>query len=83
MMKKLKLSLDQLAVTSFAAQEGNDARGTVDGLTGYAACRPSYYVTQCLHCTEAEGCYPSMYCSGNGCVVTADLGCLTANNAPC
>ena len=92
-MKKLKLELDQLEVSSFAAEDKTEQGGTVNGMqvtyeyfgcdTGYRQCRPSYNPTQCLDCTQAEGCYPSMYCTGSGCVVTADAGCMTANNAPC
>ncbi|HEX6036909.1 hypothetical protein [Longimicrobium sp.] len=86
-MKKLRLEPDQLEVVSFAAQGEAEGTGTVNSLQlGYytdTTCRPSYNVTQCLHCTQAEGCYPSMYCTGDGCVVTADAGCITANNAPC
>jgi hypothetical protein len=87
-MKKLKLTLDDLTVTSFAAE---DEAGAVHGMqmsqypceSGKRWCEPSYIETQCLLCTEAEGCYGSMYCTGYGCVLTADPGCVTDNNSPC
>lgn len=81
-MKKLKLELDQLEVTSFQAQDQQEEVGTVNGLSGYVACRPSYNATQCL-CTHEDGCYPSLYCSGDGCVITYQEGCMTDNYHYC
>ncbi len=94
-MKKLKLSLDQLEVTSFAAQDERGDVGTVNGLqisreyyaTGCMQCNQSQIETQCqLNCTQADGCYPSYYCSdigpgmpnnscGDGCMTDAYAAC--------
>lgn len=92
-MKKLKLELDQLEVTSFAADEARPATGTVNGLQSYYAtcaingCPPSYFETECL-CTAAEGCYPSLYCSQGGVgpgqpYGTCYVGCMTNQNGEC
>ncbi len=94
-MKKLTLRLDDLEVSSFAVQDKQDQTGTVDGLqvsreyymTGCAYCNQSYVETQCgLNCTDADGCYPSYYCSdigpgmpNNSCAE----GCMTDNYANC
>jgi hypothetical protein len=94
-MKKLKLKLDDLEVTSFAAQEKQDQAGTVNGLqisrewyaTGCMQCNQSAVQTQCgLNCTQAEGCYPSYYCSDIGPGMpnnTCGEGCMTDNYAAC
>jgi hypothetical protein len=94
-MKKLKLKLDDLQVTSFTAQDTREETGTVNGLqisrnyaaTGCMQCNPSGVETQCgFNCTNAEGCYPSYYCSdigpgmpNNSCAE----GCMTDNYAAC
>jgi hypothetical protein len=82
-MKKLTLKLDELEVTSFTAQETQEEVGTVHGLSGYVDCQPSYNPTQCLGCTREDGCYPSLYCSGGGCVITYQEGCMTDNYNYC
>lgn len=94
-MKKLKLELDDLEVTSFIAQDKQEQAGTVDGLqisrnyaaTGCMQCNQSQIETQCgLNCTNADGCYPSYYCSdigpgmpnnscGDGCMTDAYAAC--------
>lgn len=94
-MKKLKLTLADLEVSSFAAQDKQDETGTVDGLqisqeyyaTGCMHCSPTYVETQCgFNCTQADGCYPSYYCSdigpgmpnascGDGCMTDAYAAC--------
>ncbi|MBB4637621.1 hypothetical protein [Longimicrobium terrae] len=88
-MKKLKLELDQLEVSSFTAQDEEKASGTVNGMATYYpdGCRPSYYKTECL-CTGAEGCYPSLYCSQGGVgpgepYGTCYAGCMTNANGEC
>jgi len=73
-MKKLRLELAELEVSSFAAE---NAGGGVNSM--------EMAVTQlygCGHTAEA-GCYPSKYCTGTGCVQTADYTCMTASNSPC
>jgi hypothetical protein len=94
-MKKLALKLDDLEVTSFVAQEDVAGRGTVDGLqisrdwnaTGCMRCNQSEIETQCgLNCTQADGCYPSYYCSDIGPGMpnnTCAEGCMTDNYAAC
>ncbi|HVH14002.1 MAG TPA: hypothetical protein VM759_13160 [Longimicrobium sp.] len=93
-MKKLKLNVDDLSVTSFVAREDGDGRGTVNGaqiswymFSGCAHCAESFVETQCgLNCTQADGCYPSYYCSdigpgmpnnscGDGCMTNANGAC--------
>lgn len=81
-MKKLRLTPDELHVTSFAAADKPRGAGTVHGMTGYSYCQPSAEETQCL-CTFEEGCYPSLYCSGAGCVITVQAGCMTNNHSHC
>jgi hypothetical protein len=88
-MKKLKLELEDLEVSSFTAEEavhrrgvhGRDSRYTDFCGTG-TGCEPATEYTKCL-CTNAEGCYPSKYCSGGGCVITYQEGCMTDNYAAC
>ena len=94
-MKKLKLKLDDLEVTSFAAQEEHQGAGTVDGMqisreywaTGCMQCNPSSVETQCgLNCTNADGCYDSYYCSDIGPGMpnnSCGEGCMTDNYAAC
>ncbi len=73
-MKKLALKLDDLEVTSVVAQEDVAGRGTVNGQqistnhwSGCDYCGPSRPETQCgPNCTQADGCYPSYYCSDVG-----------------
>jgi hypothetical protein len=74
-MKKLRLSLDALEVSSFAAE----------GRTGTAATVVAMEATvlNTCQCTVQAGCYPSMYCTGTGCVQTADYTCMPASNSPC
>lgn len=94
-MRKLKLEFDDLKVTSFAAEEERAEMGTVNGLqvsnfhfgSGCAHCAHSFVETQCgLNCTQADGCYPSFYCSdigpgmpnnscGDGCMTNAEANC--------
>lgn len=93
-MKKLKLELDDLEVTSFAAQDERAGAGTVKGLdysidnpwSGCYEC-PSYIETQCGYdCTNVEGCYPSYYCSDIGPGMpnnSCGEGCMTDANAAC
>lgn len=94
-MKKLTLKLDDLEVTSFAAQDKQEQGGTVNGLqisrewyvTGCLQCNQSQVQTQCgLNCTQADGCYPSYYCSDIGPGMpnnTCAAGCMTDNYAAC
>lgn len=94
-MKKLKLKLDDLEVTSFAAQEEHGGAGTVDGMqisrdwnaTGCMQCNPSYVETQCgFNCTQVDGCYESYYCSDIGPGMPNNScgdGCMTDNYAAC
>ena len=74
-MKKLKLELDDLEVTSFVAQAEREGTCTINGLqisqynfgSGCQHCAESFVETQCgLDCTQADGCYPSYYCSDIG-----------------
>jgi hypothetical protein len=65
-MKKLKLDLDALDVTSFTAA---GPRGAVHSMAATAAASCS--------------CYPSMYCSGPGCVMTVYDTCMTNNGSAC
>ena len=76
-MRKLKLNLDQLEVTSFAAEEKEEAPGTVyaNQLTGLC--------TQYPICTQGEGCYPSFYCSQDVPELTCAMGCMTNENGYC
>ncbi|HEX8431170.1 MAG TPA: hypothetical protein VF625_07775 [Longimicrobium sp.] len=79
-MKKLKLELGDLEVTSFAAQDQEERGGTVNAMQ-------SYYATECL-CTNAEGCYPSLYCSQGGVgpgepYGTCYPGCMTNERGEC
>lgn len=75
-MKKLKLELDQLEVTSFTAQNGREGTGTVNGfqITGFTYC----------YCSNTD-CYQSNYCSNvpgqpnNTCYE----GCMTNERGAC
>ena len=73
-MKKLALRLDQLNVDSFATDQ---TRGHVHArlfITAY---------TQCF-CTQQEGCYPSLYCTGDGPYeLTCAANCETNANGQC
>jgi hypothetical protein len=86
-MKKLKLKLDDLEVSTFAAEEARGRTGTVHGLHTHDFQCPSFVETQCqLHCTRVEGCYPSYYCSYIGPGMPNNScgdGCMTDNNANC
>ncbi|HEU0078415.1 MAG TPA: hypothetical protein VFQ76_12235 [Longimicrobiaceae bacterium] len=75
-MKKLKLNVDELTVTSFTAHAETTQRHTVYGRDSYGTdfycgtwelncTNPTRQQTQCF-CTDEEGCYPSMYCSDIG-----------------
>jgi hypothetical protein len=76
-MKKLKLRLEDLAVRTFAAE---DRAGDVHGMqVGYTHIVGMY---SCA-CTAQVGCYPSKYCSGPGCVITYQDGCMTDNQYAC
>ena len=72
-MKKLKLSLDTLEVSSFVPEK---ASGSVHGMEA---------ITQAYGCghTAEAGCYPSKYCSGPGCVITYQDTCMTDNVYAC
>ncbi len=78
-MKKLTLKLDDLQVSSFAADDKQEARGTVNGnqVTGFTFC----YCTDYPH----AGCYPTDNCSlqpgqpNNTCYE----GCMTNRNGDC
>lgn len=70
-MKKLTLDLDQIAVTSFAAGEAEDAG--LMAFTEYTRCR----------CTGEAGCYYTKYCSGVGCFNTYQVDCQTNENGAC
>jgi hypothetical protein len=78
-MKKLKLELADLQVTSFTAHEKQVQRGTVNGnqITGFTVC-------YCTDYPQAE-CYPTNLCSlqpgqpNNTCYE----GCMTNQNGAC
>jgi hypothetical protein len=93
-MKKLKLKLDDLEVTSFAAQDEQTGTGTVNGLQLFSGgptcveygCPPSYNRTECAAQCTLGGCYPSQYCSYIGPGMpnnTCYEGCVTDNYAAC
>lgn len=81
-MKKLKL--EDLEVTSFAAENLREDTGTVNGLqSGYATyCNRSCYETECF-CTREAGCYPSLYCSQGYPELTCAMDCMTNANGYC
>ncbi|HEY0020390.1 MAG TPA: hypothetical protein VGC13_29095 [Longimicrobium sp.] len=75
-MKKLKLSADDLKVTSFTAQQERGGAGTVNGMqiTGFTFC----------YCTDHGDCYVSNYCSYPGQPNnTCYDGCMTNQNGAC
>ncbi|HEX9937417.1 MAG TPA: hypothetical protein VGB15_09845 [Longimicrobium sp.] len=76
-MKKLRLKLDDLEITSFAVHEKEEAPGTVYAHQFTTVC------TQRPICTEAEGCYPSLYCSQDSPELTCAMGCMTNENGYC
>jgi len=94
-MKKLKLTLEDLEVSSFAVQKEREDAGTVKGMDmtieGWSGCYwcYSFVETQCAglnNCTGVEGCYPSMYCSDIGPGMpnaSCGEGCMTDNYANC
>jgi hypothetical protein len=91
-MKKLKLEVDDLEVTSFAAQDEQEGTGTVNGLQSNLqtcvsnGCGPSYDRTQCAEYCTLAGCYPSQYCSDIGPGMpnnTCYEGCVTDNYLTC
>ena len=95
-MKKLKLKLEDLEVSTFAAEDGRHGPGTVNGMqisayyyfqSGCQYCAPSYVETQCGgNCTNVEGCYDSYYCSDIGPGMPNNScgdGCMTDNYAAC
>lgn len=67
-MKKLKLDLDQLDVTSFASDKPT---GSVHSMEVSA------------NGCQTPACYPSQNCSGPGCVNTYYAGCMTDNVYAC
>jgi hypothetical protein len=75
-MKKLKLTLDDLEVTSFAARDEPKGTGTVNGMqeTGFT----------CL-CSDAFGCQQTIYCTGYAGEpnVTCYDACMTNQNGAC
>lgn len=80
-MKKLKLKLDDVKVTSF---EAGSVEGSIHGMEGVRTpmfCGASGYLT--CECSAEPGCYPSKWCTGPGCVATANQPCETADNSPC
>ena len=81
-MKKLKLKLDDLEVSSFAADAESGAVHGMDAIETPLFCGASGYAS-CDHCTLEVGCYQSKWCSGPGCVQTAADGCMTDDNSPC
>lgn len=76
-MNKLRLKLDDLEITSFAVQEIEEAPGTVYGNQLSTIC------TQPPICTQAEGCYRSLYCSQGSPELTCAIGCMTNENGYC
>ena len=75
-MKKLKLMVEELEVTSFTAEE--DAGAVHAHATHIDACRTEYL------CTHQEGCYPSLYCSAfHGCMITLEENCWTNEHEYC
>jgi len=91
-MKKLKLKVEDLSVTSFAAEQETSGRRTIFGMAtiGFTLCcggtgDPPSEHTRCL-CTGDPGCYPSLYCSGAGPGEpnqTCYEGCMTNENGAC
>jgi hypothetical protein len=92
-MKKLKLNIGDLDVASFTARDEEAGTGTVNAMNSYYAtcvingCPYSYYETEC-ECTDAAGCYPSLYCSQGGVgpgqpYGTCYAGCMTNENGQC
>jgi hypothetical protein len=87
-LKKLKLTVDDLEVSSFTAQDGSGQAGTVNGLqiTGSFNCNTNPPRTggqfTCV-CTVEVDCYQSRYCSGPGCLQTYWETCETSNEYQC
>lgn len=66
-MKKVRLSLGNLEVSSFVLEK--EESGGVDSMEATLA--------------ASCGCYPSQFCSGPGCVQTYWDTCMTNNNSQC
>jgi hypothetical protein len=67
-MKKLKLAVEDLVVSSFAAEKE----------TGAVYANESMGIQTRCGCTHQEGCYPSKYCSWfEGCMITHQENCWT------
>lgn len=95
-MKKLRLNVDDLAVTSFVAESKKEERRTVYGHSyetrfgcmtwEYECNQDPTQETRCM-CTAAEGCYPSLYCTGDPMPgapnQTCYEGCMTNENGAC
>ncbi|HEY0018326.1 MAG TPA: hypothetical protein VGC13_18620 [Longimicrobium sp.] len=77
-MKKLRLKLADLEITSFTAQEKE-----APGSTVYANQLTTICSTQYPICTQADGCYPSLYCSQDSPELTCAMGCMTNENGYC
>lgn len=60
-MRKIQLDLGELRVDSFSAGEGEEARGTVRGLTGIPACC-SFPNSQNGVCTGFDSCSGDVAC---------------------
>jgi hypothetical protein len=83
-MKKLKLDLDALDVTSFTADDRSGSVHSMGTNTVYPCHTPNCASNGATYCCTAEaGCYPSKYCSGPGCVMTVEAGCMTNADAAC
>ncbi|WP_420126693.1 hypothetical protein [Longimicrobium sp.] len=72
-MKKLRLELEDLEVSSFAAEKAQ---------TGAVHAMAATLVNTC-RCTAEVGCYHTRYCTGPGCVITAYYGCMTNDQGAC
>ncbi|HET7228769.1 MAG TPA: hypothetical protein VFJ16_02070 [Longimicrobium sp.] len=73
-MKKVKLSPEDLEVSSFAMEEENGGVNSMEAVSLAASCG----------CTTGGGvCYGSQCCSGPGCVQTYWDTCMTSNNSQC
>ncbi|HEX2209309.1 MAG TPA: hypothetical protein VHG93_16650 [Longimicrobium sp.] len=75
-MKKLKLKLDDLEISTFVAEGERQGGGTVHGnqITGFTYC----------YCTDNGDCYWSNYCSYPGQPNnTCYEGCMTNERGAC
>ncbi len=71
-MKKLRLKVDALEVSSFVPEK---TAGHVEGMEMAA--------TPACPQTSPAVCYPSAKCTGTQCVVTAEYTCMTESNYAC